>query len=224
MSESGLRVISQTAEEWRSQLRSEYPWIRLFAFRRPDGQWYRLARYDSIVNYGKTSGGADVKWYPYDVNFDRIENSDEGNLAEFRITINNAAREVSQALDQYDFTGEPARFLMVHALELDVPNSAVIDQSGKIANVEWSGAATVVNVSVANLYDYYLPSRIYSRTICSKLYGGPECLIDKGVTGMPQTCGRSLTDCETRGDVEVAEGLPRLHPLLYGGFPGTQSQ
>lgn len=221
---TGLKVLTQTTEEWRNQIRGEYPWIRLFGIRRPDGKWYRLARFTQQINYGKDSNGVSVPWYPYDVNFDQIDSDEESNLVEFKIIINNGAREVANALSQHDFTGQRVRFLMVHALELDVDGSAVIDQPGKISRVDYSRTATTINVSISNLYDYFLPSRIYSRSICGKLYGGPECLIDKTLPGMPQVCSRLLGACEDRGDVEVTNGLPRKHPLLFGAFPGTQNQ
>lgn len=212
--------LTQTAEEFRSKLRSEFPWVRLFAIRRPDGYWYRLARFDQTVYFGTTTGGVPVEWVPYDINFQPIARDSQGDLPELTLVISNASRQVLDDLNEHDFGGQPVRVIVAHLQELDNPDAKVVDEVGRVARVAVTEKGVAVTVSGTNLYALKFPSRRFDRLHCGHVYGDDMCRIDLTLSGMPQTCGLTIADCEARGVIELAATGEQNHPLWFGGFPG----
>jgi hypothetical protein len=212
--------LTQTAEEFRSKLRSEWPWVRLFAIRRPDGYWYRLARFDQTIEFGTSTTGAVIEWSPYDINFRPIERDMRGDLPELTLVISNASRQVLDDLNEHDFGGQPVRIMVVHLQELDNPDAKVVDEVGRIARVSAKEEGVAVTISGVNMYAIKFPSRRYDRLHCGNVYGDDLCRIDMSLSGMPQTCGLTRADCEARGVIELAETGVQNHPKWFGAYPG----
>ena len=72
------------------------------------------------------------------------------------------------------------------------------------------------------LFDIQVPQDRFTESRCPWVYKGPICRYN----GSLPSCDHSLAGangCQVHGEDEVANGLPALHPLLFGAFPGITS-
>lgn len=162
-----------------------------------------------VVRDGKT-------YAPYPSAHSPIEVDGEGSLPRVDLTVSNITRELVPYVNHGEgFLGRPA-FLKLTTLD----QSAVPDE---VASLELSGAGVevrdteiVFSLEGLNLYDREFPPSVFSRDRCPVGFKGPRCRY----RGPELTCLKRITDCEMFGNAEVARGYPRLHPRLFGGFPG----
>jgi len=214
--------LTQTEQEFRSKLRSEFPWVRLFDIRLPDATHFRLARYDRVVEYTHTTAGVPLQWQPYDINFESIKRNDKGDVPELTLLISNASPQVVQTVNDNDLGGCKVRVMVVHVLQLHDPNAKVLDEVGRVVRAKVTVDGVAVTISGSNLYDIKYPARRFTRGFCTHVYGDDLCRADLTRSGMPAVCGRRIVDCTGVGDAEEALGLTRNHPRFFGGFPGIR--
>ncbi len=92
----------------------------------------------------------------------------------------------------------------------------------EIEDAEASDLEVVVRLGPVSPLEAPFPARRFQRNRCDLVYGADRCGYNKTRAGAMATCDRSLLSsngCVAHGDDEEAAGLPRRHPIHYGGEP-----
>lgn len=189
----------------------------------------RITNYNDPVLYGQNSQGAALTYSPFPALHGEISESSKGDLRDFEVKVSNVTLELMAAIDQYEgLIGQEVVLRIVSAAALNDPN-AQIDYVGSISACSVDQEAATFTVGSVNLTKAKFPRNRYVARHCRFRYGGPECgyMIpvspppDDTIGGGLSTCARTIEACEDHGADELARGVTVLHPLRYGGFPGT---
>lgn len=216
-------------QDHQQRMRDEHPWIWLYEFEVPTDPptRYRLTNYTATVPFGiDTATGDPLLYLPYPIVHGEIEQTKTGDLPRIRVSIANAAREVSETLEAYDgMIGQSAVLRLVNAQALSSPQAQVrFDAS--ILRARSTVDAVYLDLAAEGPLRAMLPRRRYMRRHCTLQFGSPECGYAIPTTAGNTIgtgfayCGKMFSDCVTRGEDEVARGLARKHPLGFGGFLG----
>lgn len=220
--------ISDIWEARRRQLADELPWIWLYEFEVPTDPptRYRFTNQDTPINFGQSDTGVSITYYPFPIVHGPLEETDEGDLPQIQVQVGYPDLEMRAVLDEHNgLTGQRAVVRLVHAAALDDPGSQLrFDGQVTSTRILAGGERVAMTISSRNLKQHKMPSNKYSRLYCRHQYGGPECgfnLNDPALVLAHPSCPKTISACKERGDTEVANGLPRLHPLRFGGWPSV---
>jgi phage-related protein len=181
-----------------------------------------LAGSDAPITYG----GKTYTAFP--IGISGFETQADGSLPAPQVLVSNVTRQVAE---QLEFGNILDRTCQVYLYSHET--GTVIDK-GLWRVIKATITLEVATFSLASygLMDSPVPCRRQERGRCDYVYGGPEC---RYLTTLPNlvsgtypsfdgsTCDLTLdgaNGCRAHGANEVANGKPRLHPLLFGGFPG----
>ncbi len=187
---------------------------------------YRLTTHTEDLEFGFDSTGTPVTYSRFPIAFDSIALDAEGSIPIINFSIGSIDEAFASTLYTHrGMAGQPAVLRFILLSDADQTN-AQIRFDGKIRSVSIEEKGMGFSVSVTNLYERELPSRRYlSRRCRVRVFGDFECGYDTSTAGQPgganfTECGRTLSQCEERGDDEVARGLVRKHPQRFGAEPG----
>jgi lambda family phage minor tail protein L len=217
-----------TTQRARS-LSDPYPWIWLYDIEVPTTPptRYRLTNYDREVTFNVDSVGAALTYEPFPIAQSAVSQSAEGDLPQIQLQISNESLIVRAILEDHDgLVGQPIVIRLVHVLELGNPDAA-LRFDGQIVGCKATLDRVTWNVSALNLTQAVLPGQRYIRNHCRYRYGDERCGYDLNVSALASahpTCEKTLSQCEERGDTEVANGFARQHPARFGGWPGIPRQ
>ena len=211
----------------KNQLDSEYPFIWLYELQTSEDPptRYRLTNFNQQVQFGEDSGGTPLIYYPAPIAHGGISQTSEGDLPSIEISLTTGgAFWLTAAVDAADgFIHNPAKIMVVSALELDSPDAAIVEDV-VVTNVSMDNQTITLSVSAFNVFKARFPPFQISKRRCRWLFGSSECGYNINAVGAGFTsCGYTVNDCIVRGDDEEANvnvGV-RTHPARYGGFPGT---
>lgn len=224
-----MRVLATPLVERSRMLSDEDGWIWLYELEVPTDPptRYRLAGHRTAVSFGTTSSGEPLVYAPAPILHGPLEQNSDGEAAKVQLQVGNADRVLMQDLEDYDGLADVAvKILVVHRDHLGDPNAKGLEFRGVVLGTRATPERVAFDVGVQDLFAFKLPAQRFTKFYCRHLeqgYGSALCgapIDDAGFFADFPTCGGTLADCRARGAGELAHGLPVLHPLRYGGFPG----
>ena len=187
---------------------------------------FRFANNTDPIDFGTTSLGVPITYYPYRFVFGPIVQSSEGDLPSMQISVSNVSRVVGAVVEQYNgLVGQPAVLRLVNINDL-LNSQSQIREDAEIIAVKVRNLDATFTLSAFNLYKAKFPSQRYVAQHCRWIYGAAECgyIIPSAPGGTVgtgfATCGQLFADCVQRGDDEAARSVAREHPERFGGFMG----
>lgn len=221
------KALTQLMEQHANQLESESPWRWLYEIEVPTDPVtrYRLTNNTRALQFGTTSLGVPLTYYPFPIFHGGIKEGSNGNLPSIDVSVANVSREISQALATHNgLVGQRVVIRLVNHAEL-LNSQAQIREDSIVRGVRVTQEIVTFTLAAGNLYERQLPARRITSGHCGFQYGGAACGYSLE-TGNLATCSK-LKDgdngCTEHGDDEVANGLPRRHPERFGAFPGVKS-
>ena len=210
-------TISNTMRQSMQQTAEPLPWIWLVEAEldrtATELVKTRLASYPKdIVFRGKKYAGASFA-------VGTIERDSEGSLPEVSIVFSNANREAARFVNLGGgLAGRPATVMLTHWREL-LTGITVIENDYELGVVTITDETVTVPLQDPQLLNEVWPRDRFSRDHCSySRFGDLDTCRYLGPTY--KTCGRTMADCIKRGDDELADGRPRLHPERIDAYPG----
>lgn len=206
----------------KNERRSIYPFNWLFEIDRDGTNGFYLAGSDVAISYGGKT------YNPFPIGVSGFDVDGESNLPTPQVVVSNVTREVALELEAGNVLDRTCRIYLWSSQA-----GTAIDK-GKWRIVKATATLTAATFSLAQygLLDCQVPSIRQERGRCGYVYGGSECLYRLNLPNLiaatapafdPTTCDLTLdggNGCRKHGDNETANGLPRLHPDRFGGFPG----
>ena len=219
-----MRDLSFVTETHRSQLTTQAPFIWLYELQVPGDPptRYRLTNFTERVLFDQTTGGRDLVYYPAPIVQSPVEEGTDGSLPSITITVANTGPIMASIIDAADgFIGQPVSIMLVSSFELSNPDAA-IRQDGEVISASISSESISFKVSAFNLFQLQFPPNVYRRRRCRWGFGSTECGYVANAAGAAfSSCGKTIGDCEERGNEEESRGLTKLHPARFGAFPGV---
>lgn len=219
-------------QEHRSQLRLEYPWVWLYELEVPTDPVtrIRLTNNPEPVLFGFDSDGAAVTYSPFPIVHSGIKKTAAGDIPIIGVSVANVTREIGRLIDTHGgLDGAPAVVRLVSLADLQNPK-AQVEERAEVRGCKVGSRIVTLTLAAYSLYRAKVPPERYVSTVCRVRFGGPRCgyqipaspgeTIGTGFS----TCARRRSDCEERGEDEVARGLPQAHPRRWGAFPGMPRQ
>lgn len=173
------------------------------------------------VTYGSLSTGEPRVFSPWPARLHEIASDSKGNVNELRLTIGNTLAVVTRLLKANDW-------LRNHKVLIRLTHASMLEQAD--AHAEWRTtvvesinaweAATLV-LSAFAFGDFSVPQQLITPS-CRRRYRGPGCAF----VGDPDNselgdCAFTIEACRLRGQYEIDNGLPVIHPDNFGGYLGT---
>lgn len=163
-------------------------------------------------------------WDPFPFTFTPVEQTQEGDLTEIDLSVDNTARLLMRWLHSGNgLEGNRATLYLVpknglaiaypdheyRRIDLEVAGAAANDESVtfRLARPNW--------FSISSPTDRYVPSR------CRWQYGSDSCGYVLNEFAAFDRCSKRIEDCIERGLDLRARGLPEVLPDNYGGHPGV---
>lgn len=186
----------------------------------------RICNHHEPITWPVGSPAGEV-WYPFNFSFTPIAQSQDGDLPQIDLSIDNTARTLMRYLHDGDgCEGNYARLILVPAngLSIAYPNHESqqwdLRVSGCLANDE----AATFRLERANFFTRTSPQDRFVASRCRWGYGSRECGAVVNETASFQRCPKTVDACAEIGEDHRSRGLPVLHPERFGGFPGLPKQ
>lgn len=206
----------------KNQRVSIYPWVWLFRADADGTNGFFLAGSDTSISYGGKT------YSPFPIGLSGLDVDSEGSLPTPSIIVSNVTREVALQVEQGNLIDRTCQIYLYSS----EAGTAIDKGLWRITKVTATLEVCTFSLAQYGIMDAQVPARRQERGRCDYVYGGPEC---RYLTSLPNlvsgtypsfdgsTCDLTLdgaNGCRAHGANEVANGKPRLHPLLFGGFPG----
>lgn len=195
-------------------------WVQLWDIQIDDTNLYRITSNNEAITMDGNS------YTPFNIGRTEITEDTEGTVQNLSVSVTNVDRVVQGYLEAGKLIGKS---VTLYIIPIDSGSAGsysseeAVAISLKIQNVTADELAVTFELGQVNLFDQPFPRNRFIRSTCTKKYGSAECGYDTTRSGALATCSKKIdgsNGCIAHGDDEVAAGLPRLHPLLYGGFKG----
>ena len=211
------------------------PWIWLWEFVLDDPApptsptWCNLTPYEHDVTWSAPPrdgyAGGPVTFSAFNMEHSAIETSGEGNLPSMEVTLDNTARFLMRTLEQVDLEGNRATLWLLNAATVLSLPTAYLEWNFEIVSARVTRKAVGIQLEMPNFFERRVPNDAYNASRCRWLkFGGTECGYVINTSAAFSTCDRSLDACVERGLDEAIRGIPVLHPLRFGGYPGITVQ
>ena len=225
-----VRSVPATLKALKNALYQPDAWLWLYEVRNPDGgpvttlqgedTILRLTNNSEPVNFGLTTGGKPITWYPWHVEMKPLGEDAEANVTPITLTFANTldmARAFAEAND--NFRDHQVLMHLVSVAALSDPNAKWTLRT-TVVRTGVDDSALTLSLSAFFLADFDVPQSLMTRR-CRWRYRGPGCFFagDPGNAELG-ACEKTLPACELRGTWEEDNGLEVLHPGQFGGAPG----
>lgn len=207
------------------------PWVWLWEFVLDKAtpptspNWCAITPYTQDVTWTAPArdgyASAPVTFSAFNMRHSEIETSGEGNLPSMEVSLDNTARFLMPILEQVDIEGNRATLWLLNAATVVSIPTAYIEWNFEIVSARANRQAVTLQLEMPNFFERRVPNDTYDATRCRWLkFGGPECGYVINTSAAFSTCNRTLDECVLRGEDEAIRGIPVLHPLRFGGYPG----
>lgn len=185
-----------------------------------------------VVNYHEpiewpVSGPIYQQWEPFNFKLTTQTSNQEGDLPSIQLSVDNTARVLMRHLHEGNgLEGNYCKLYLVpqSGLAIAYPNQEAQEFTFDIASATANDEAVTFKLERANFFTRQSPQDRFSARRCRREFGGIACgYVQNALAGFA-TCSKTQVACIARGDDHVARGLPRLHPMRFGGFPGIPKQ
>lgn len=220
-----MRALSLPLLEASRMLSDEDGWLWLYEIHVPTTPptRYRLVASREPVQFGTTTSGDPLVWSPAPISHSAIEQNSDGEPPKLQLQVGHANRSLAQPLEDHaGLVGQPVVIHIVHRSHLD-DSHAQVRIDGVVTGCAVTPDRVALDVGLRDLFDYRLPPKRFSKFHCGHQYGDDLCgapVDDAAFLADEPDCAKTLPDCRRKGATELALGLPVLHPLRFGGFPG----
>ena len=161
-------------------------------------------------------------WYPFPFTFSPIEQTQEGDLSQVTMTIDNSTRALMRWLhDGNGIEGNPVTIYGVYRNGLSIPYP---NQESRRINLQVVGPAAnseavTIRLGLPNWFQLISPTERFVPTKCRWDYGGLFCGYVLNEFAAFSSCPKTLAACRERASDMVTRGLPSQLGN-YGGHPG----
>lgn len=167
-------------------------------------------------------------WYPFPFSFSPIEQTQEGDLPQLSIAVDNSGRFLMRYLHESDgLEGNRVDLFLVpsDSLALVFPNHQYQQWRLQVAEVNANDEAINLRLERPNFLQRNSPQDRYVPNRCRWPYGSTFCgYVLNGLAAFP-TCPKTISACIERGEDMIARGFgPNVLPANYGGHPGVSVQ
>ena len=184
----------------------------------------QIGSYHEVISWTPAGHFIPGTFYPFNFSFTPIEQTQEGDLPQVDLTIDNAARTLMRVLHTGDgFEGNYCKVWLVPFSALGVNNEFQVwdlQVAAAFANDE----AITFRLERANFFTRQAPQDRFVAARCRWGFGSRECGYVINSLAAFATCPKDVDSCTARGQDHRARGLPVLHPRRFGGFPGIPRQ
>ena len=160
-------------------------------------------------------------YYAYPMTVPKLKDSQGTETQTLELTLFNVDNLVTDRLRDGELLGKIVTFRLVHSSSLGSSSTYLIQREATILSADVQRQFVKLTLGGVNWLNKVLGRR-FLRLRCHHVYGGPSCGYDIDRTGALATCDRTFAGsngCKVHGDDEETNGLARLHPLRFGGFP-----
>lgn len=211
-------TLAPTLEQEKREIDTDSPWLELYELEiNAAGDRFQFVGFHDEVTF-------DGRVYtPFPVKRGPLRLDGDGRLAVMDVGVSNITQEVETQMDvNAGFNDRKATLRIVHLEHLADPTAQAAFAFWVLgSSVDDRTHVASFRLGINAALNQPAPSRRYLRTRCPLPYKGKVCLY----AGALATCDKTLlgaNGCVVHGDDEVAAGKPRLHPQLFGGFPGIR--
>lgn len=181
----------------------------------------RLVRNSETVNYR----GAD--YFPFPIAHEPTKKQNSAGLPLMQLSVSNVTREIIAKLEAHDgLIGQLVTVSLVSETQLGTSGAPLAEDSAKIVNVSVDTSAANFTLGTSDIYNRSVPKLRVTRYSCRHQYQDAACGYSLPTTSpyyLP-TCDKTLdgaNGCRAHGISYESEGIPPIHPLRFGGFPGV---
>ena len=218
--------LNSTLVDEKNKIHSTAPWAWLFEVVLSDDPATDAIRVSGSHEQVTFDGNV---YYPFPIQLSALARSKGGMISDLEVTISNVGGIIAPYLESGRLLDAVANVGIVHENDLSLRVNA-----GRftVKNATLSASTAILALGLFNVFEAPLPAQRYNRTRCRFVYGQAGCSyntsLPNAISGSnplfdPTTCDLGLetsNGCRVHGDNEVANGMQRLHPLYFGGFPG----
>jgi len=210
-----MREISDTAVASLNLLHNEQAWLECWEFQIDDSTSV------CIVNNPTTVRVDGTNYEPFPISRAEIRETLAGVVQELVVTVSAVDQAIVALLESGDLIDKRVKLTLAN--EANLAASDAIVTTFRIIAASTTDTTVTLRLGQHNLLDVQVPKVRAIRSRCRHVYGGAFCGYDTTRAGAIATCDYTLdgaNGCTVHGDDEVDAGLPRRHPLRFGGFPG----
>ena len=165
-------------------------------------------------------------WYPFPFTFSPVEQTNEGDLTQVQVTIDNSTRMLMRWLHAADgFEGNRAKLFLVPRAGLSIayPNHEFESIELEVITATAEDQALAIRLGAPNWFSISSPSERHTPK-CKHPYGSSKCgYVLNSFAAFP-TCPKTIDACAERGEDLRARGLPVVLPGNFGGKLGLTRQ
>lgn len=158
-------------------------------------------------------------YYPASISVGDIVDSADGSLNTLQLSVANAARQLQDLIYQRKLADKTVTIMIVPELATD--NIPAVEWDFQIISHTDSALEVAFTLGHVNLFNKPFPKNRIWRSRCGWIYKDPTSC---RYAGSMISCDRTydgVNGCIAHGADEVANSLPQLHPMLFGGFIAT---
>ena len=169
---------------------------------------------------------ATTTWYPFPFTFSPVEQTNEGDLTQVQVSIDNSTRMLMRWLHAGDgLEGNPAKLFLVPraALAIAYPAHEFESIDLEVLSANAADEALSLRLGAPNWFSIASPSERHTPK-CKHPYGSSRCGYVLNAFAAFPTCPKTIDACAERGADMVARGLPDVLPGNFGGKLGLTRQ
>lgn len=163
---------------------------------------------------------AGQKYNPVPMALSDLRHNETGLIQNPALSISNVTREAGQWLRiGQGFVGQQAELKIVHLDHLGSASNVLFSQGFRISSPpQMDEKAVSLPLALPHLLRTKWPFDRFQRNRCTLVFRDPLTCRYNGTTYT--SCPKTLVACIARGDDEVTNNKPRLHPRVADMYPG----
>jgi phage-related protein len=165
-------------------------------------------------------------WYPFPFTFTPIEQSQDGDLSQVTMTIDNSTRALMRWLhDGNGIEGNPVTIYGVYrnGLSIPYPNQEARKIEVQVLGAAANSEAVTIRLGLPNWFQVSSPTDRYIPAKCRWGYGTEFCGYVLNAFAAFPSCPKTLVACAERAEDMLSRGLPSQLGN-YGGHPGITQE
>ncbi len=165
-------------------------------------------------------------WYPFPFTFSPVEQTNEGDLTQVELSVDNSTRMLMRWLHAANgFEGNPAKLFLVPraALSIAYPDHEFESIDLEVMAASANGESISLRLGQPNWFQIMSPQERHGPK-CRWQFGSPQCGYVRNAFSSYTTCPGLIDACAARGADMVARGLPNILPANFGGKIGLSRQ
>lgn len=158
-------------------------------------------------------------YYPASISVGEIRDSSDGSLNSLSLSVGNVSRQLQDLIYQKKLADKTLRIIVAPSAAPD--HIPAVEWSFEIISHTTSALEVAFLLGHANLFNEPFPKNRIWRTRCGWIFKDPSSC---QYIGTLLTCDRTYdgpNGCVAHGADELANSLPQIHPMFFGGYIAT---